>query len=171
MTLTPEYHVVDIVQAAGGRIVSRIRLQKIAYLLDQLGAHSGFRYTYHHYGPYSADLDSAIVDADAFGLVKEEFGYRKADGARYSIFKANADSNDHQFEYLRDGKMRDLVKLWASTDITVLELAATAHWLYESEKVKDWEPEIERRKGSKVLGGRLEAAKKFLEEAGLPPVA
>ena len=41
MTHEPEHLVADIVAAAGGRLVSRIRLQKIAYLLDQLGAKSG----------------------------------------------------------------------------------------------------------------------------------
>jgi hypothetical protein len=41
MTPEPEHVVADIVAAAGGRLVSRIRLQKLAYLLDQLGAKSG----------------------------------------------------------------------------------------------------------------------------------
>ena len=77
-----EHYVADIVHAVGGRLVSRIRLQKIAYLLDQLGTDSGFDYTYHHYGPYSRDLDSAILDAEAFDLVKETFGRRQSDGAR-----------------------------------------------------------------------------------------
>lgn len=31
-----------IVDSAGGKLVSRVRLQKIAYLLDQLGMESGF---------------------------------------------------------------------------------------------------------------------------------
>lgn len=171
MTQTPERHVADIVKAAGGRLVSRIRLQKIAYLLDQLGAHSEFSYTYHHFGPYSADLDSAVIDADAFGLVKEEFGRRQSDGARYSIFTATSDDNVYQCEYLGDSKLRDLVKRWASVNITVLELAATAHWLAEAEKVKDWEAEIRRRKGEKTSGGRLEKAKKLLADVGLPPAA
>ena len=46
-----EKAVADIVAATGGRLVSRVRLQKLAYLLDQLGARSGFNYIYHHYGP------------------------------------------------------------------------------------------------------------------------
>lgn len=171
MTETPERHVADIVQAAGGRLVSRIRLQKIAYLLDQLGGNSGFDFTYHHYGPYSRDLDSAILDAEAFDLVKEEFERRQSDGARYSVFKALADADAHRFSYLDDEKLRELVKRLASTNITVLELAATAHWLSEAEKVEDWEAEIRRRKGSKTKGGRLEDAKRLLAEVGLPPAA
>jgi len=171
MTQTPEHHVADIVQAAGGRLVSRIRLQKIAYLVDQLGACSGFDFTYHHYGPYSRDLDSAVLDAEAFKLVKEEFEHRQSDGARYSVFKAMTDSGSHEFGYLGDPRLRDMVSRFASTNITVLELAATAHWLAETEKVEDWEAEIRRRKGSKTAGGRLEEAKRLLAEIGLPPAA
>lgn len=171
MTQTPEHHVADIVQAAGGRLVSRIRLQKIAYLVDQLGAHSGFDFTYHHYGPYSRDLDSAVLDAEAFHLVKEDFERRQSDGARYSVFKAITDAGSHEFSYLGDAKLRELVGRFASTNITVLELAATAHWLSEAEKVEDWEAEIRRRKGSKTEGGRLEDAKRLLAEIGLPPAA
>ncbi|EWY37307.1 hypothetical protein N825_20695 [Skermanella stibiiresistens SB22] len=171
MTVMPEQQVADIVQAAGGRLVSRIRLQKIAYLLDQLGAHSGFDYTYHHFGPYSRDLDSAVLDAEAFDLVKEKFERRQSDGARYSIFEALADADSHRFSYLDDRNLRDLVKRFASTNITVLELAATAHWLSEAEKVEDWETEIRLRKGSKTEGGRLEKAKRLLVEIGLSPAA
>lgn len=171
MTQAPERYVADIVQAAGGRLVSRIRLQKIAYLLDQLGARSGFDYTYHHYGPYSRDLDSAVLDAEAFELVTEKFERRQSDGARYSIFEAVTDVESHSYDCLKDQELRDLVKRWASTNITVLELAATAHWLSESERVDDWEAEIRRRKGSKTEGGRLDDARRLLAEIGLPPKA
>ena len=160
-----ERNVADIVSAAGGRLVSRIRLQKIAYLLDQLGANSGFSYTYHHYGPYSRDLDSAILDAEAFSLVKEAFGRRASDGARYSIFHTTQHCD---FTYLQDERLRDLVKNLASENVTVLELAATAHWLKENEKVADWESEIVRRKGSKTANGRLGEAKSLLQKIGLP---
>jgi uncharacterized protein YwgA len=169
MSHTPEHHVADIVQAAGGRLVSRIRLQKIAYLMDQLGARSGFDFTYYHYGPYSRDLDSAVLDAEAFQLVKEEFERRKSDGARYSVFKALCDADAHRFSYLDEPRLRDLVKQIASTNVTVLELAATAHWLATAERVADWEQEIRRRKGSKTEGGRLDEAKKLLAQIGLPP--
>lgn len=171
MTTMPEHKIADIVEAAGGRLVSRIRLQKIAYLLDQLGAQSGFDYTYHHYGPYSSDVDSALLDAEAFNLVKEKFGYRQSDGARYSIFEIVEGGAGHKFGYLHDEKLRGLVTQLASANITVLELAATAHWLVFHEKVADWETEIRRRKGSKTDDGRLEKAKALLAEVHLPLVA
>lgn len=165
----PEHYVADILNAAGGRLVSRVRLQKVAYLLDQLGAESGFRYSYHHYGPYSRDLDSAILDAEAFGLVKEDYGHRKSDGARYSVFLNQVASNE--FSCLKNDRLQTITKWLASQNVTVLELAATAHWLAEIEKVDDWKAEIRRRKGSKTDSGRLEEATKLLAEVGLPPAA
>jgi len=165
----PERHIADIVNAVGGRLVSRIRLQKIAYLLDQLGAESGFDYTYHHYGPYSRDLDSAILDAEAFDLIKEGFAYRQSDGARYSIFSYEDDPNTYEFSYLHDERLRHVAKRMAAVNVTVLELAATAHWLAEYEKVGDWKTEIRRRKGSKTEGGRLDEATNLLAEIGLAP--
>lgn len=167
MTYEPEHYVADILCAAGGRLVSRIRLQKIAYLLDQLGAASGFGYSYHHYGPYSRDLDSAILDADAFGLVEEQYGYRKSDGARYSVFVNR--SAYKGYTCLKDDNLQEITKRLALQNVTVLELAATAHWLAEVEQVDDWKAEIRRRKGSKTDNGRLEEATKLLATVGLPP--
>ena len=169
MSHEPEYYVADVVHAAGGRLVSRVRLQKVAYLLDQLGACSGFDYVYHHYGPYSRELDSAILDAEAFKLVKEEFAHRQSDGARYSVFKLQGEAKN--FTALEDQRLQDLAKHLAAVNVIVLELAATAHWLDQIEKVQDWKSEICRRKGSKTEGGRLEMATKLLEDIGLPPAS
>lgn len=171
MTVEPERVVDEIVAAAGGRLVSRIRLQKLAYLLDQLGARSGFRYAYHHYGPYSRDLDAAVFDAEAFGLVEERYEHRKLDGARYSIFERKAEAGQPAFSYLGDPRLRDVVKRLAAVNATVLELAATAHWLAANEKAQDWRTEIIRRKGSKASEGRLAEAMRLLSELGLPPAA
>lgn len=161
----------EIVFANDGRLVSRVRLQKIAYLLDQLGARSGFGYSYHHYGPYSRDLDAAIFEAEADGLIKENLEHRATDGARYSIFVSKASNEKARFSYLSDETLRDRVKRLASTSVTVLELAATAHWLEREEKVGNWREEIVRRKGTKTQSGRLDQALSLLEELGLPPGA
>ena len=47
--------------------------------IRQLGLASGFRFEYHHYGPYSRDLDLATADARALGVVQEDILHR-ADG-------------------------------------------------------------------------------------------
>jgi uncharacterized protein YwgA len=169
MAIEPEDHVVEIVAAAGGKLVSRIRLQKIAYLLDQVGNESDFDYVYYHYGPFSRDLENAVLDAEAFGLVKEEEGRRATDGARYSVFTLVKDFKE--FKILKDSKLRELARQLASENVTVLELAATAHWLVTYEHIPDWETEIRRRKGTKNDGGRLEKAKDLLRRLHLQPVA
>lgn len=168
MTIEPEDHVAEIVAAAGGKLVSKIRLQKIAYLLDQIGNETRFDYTYYHYGPFSRDLENAVLDAEAFELIKEEEGRRASDGARYSIFKLNTRVEDFKFKAL-DEKLRDVTHQLAEENVTVLELAATAHWLVAYEHIKDWETEIRRRKGTKNDGGRLEKAKELLRKLSLEP--
>lgn len=50
----------SVVAAAGGKLVGRVRLQKIIYLLDQLGLNSPYSYQYYHYGPYSEELSNPL---------------------------------------------------------------------------------------------------------------
>lgn len=169
MAVEPEAIVSDMIAAAGGRLVSRIRLQKIAYLLDKLGASSGFSYSYHHYGPYSRELDIAILDAEAFKKIEEEFERRQSDGARYSVFKLKGEAQSYSYSFLLENRHRKLVKDLSRVNVTILELAATAHWLAEEERVPDWKAEIVRRKGSKTGGTRLEEATKLLLRLGLQP--
>ena len=57
----------EIVRDAGGHIVGRTRLQKIAYLLEITGLGAGFPFRYKHYGPYSEQLADAAETAQIFG--------------------------------------------------------------------------------------------------------
>lgn len=169
-----EDKVVAVLAAAGGSVIGRVRLQKSVYLLERLGLNSGFRFAYHHYGPFSRDLDNAMADAKAFGLVKEEFRRRESDGAIYSAFTLQPEASVDPRAYGTLGQERTaaLVNRFAETNVTVLELAATVHWLAEAEHVPDWPAEIRKRKGVKVKEGRLEQAVDLLTELHLaPPVA
>lgn len=163
--------VAALLRAAGGRMVGRVRFQKVAFLLDKLGLNSGFEYNYGNYGPFSHDLDNAVADAEAFGLVEETFDRRPIDGARYSIFELTADasrspSNTGQLDVT---VLERHLQTFVEADVTVLELAATANWLVEEEKVTDWRDELRLRKGLKAKGGRLDRAEALLREVGLPP--
>lgn len=163
--------VAAILQAAGGEVIGRVRLQKTAYLLDQLGLHSGFRYEYHHYGPYSRDLDNAVADAKAFDVAEEDVRHRQIDGATYSIFrlKRAAETEREAFGGIEPAEARRLAEVLADVNVTVLELAATVHWLCHYERRGDWRGEITRRKGLKVQNGRLEKAVALLEQLDLAP--
>lgn len=165
-----EYVVAAVVAAAGGRLIGRVRLQKTVYLLDQLGLSSDFSYGYHHYGPYASDLDNATADAKAFGLIDERFDHRVSDGAMYSIFESKGGAvKPEAFGGLGRERAEELVSLFARTNVTVLELAATIDWLWRKEACSDWRQEITRRKGVKVQGGRLEKAVELLTAIGLSP--
>ncbi|MEZ5786115.1 MAG: hypothetical protein R3D62_06505 [Xanthobacteraceae bacterium] len=162
--------VAAVVEVAGGRLTGRVRLQKTVYLLDQLGLNSGFSYEYYHYGPYASDLDNAMADARAFGLIEEDFGHRVSDGAMYSIFQLKSPPKQEVFaDQLNRERAKKLVGLFARTNITVLELAATIDWLWRKEGSDDWRREITRRKGVKVQGGRLDKAVELLNKIGLAP--
>lgn len=160
-----------VAAAPGQQLISRVRLQKTAYLLEQLGLGRCLPFEYHHYGPYSRELDNAVGDAEAFGLLDEEFGNRKSDGATFSIFKLRPGQSIKDEAYGQLGRRRasELIAQFASTNVTVLELAATVDWLWRYEDVADWHTEITRRKGRKVQGGRLEKAIDLLRLLALPP--
>lgn len=163
--------VAAIVDAAGGTLTGRVRLQKTVYLLVQLGFEAELPFEYHHYGPYSRELDNATTDAKAFGLISEVYEYRQSDGALFSVFKLTADAAIREAVYGTFGRDRvaELVHRFADTNVTVLELAATIDWLWRAEEINDWRSEITKRKGKKVLGGRLEKAIVLLHSLGLAP--
>lgn len=158
-----------VIAAAGGALTGRVRLQKTVYLLDRLGLNSGFSFDYHHYGPFSRDLDNAMADAKAFGLVDEDFDRRQSDGASYSIFRLKREAKADAYGDLGADEACRLVRLFAGTNVTVLELAATVDWLARVEGYADWRAEITKRKGVKVQNGRLEKALDLLRALNLAP--
>lgn len=163
--------VAAVVDAAGGELVGRVRLQKAVYLLDQLGLGSGFEYEYHHYGPYSRELDFATADAEMLNVVHEELQHRESDGARYSVFRLGdwKPKDEAIFGHLGRAEAARLARLFATTNITVLELAATVDWLWRKEECGDWPAEVARRKPMKVGNDRLERAIDLLKKVGLTP--
>ncbi len=171
MTEREDIVVAVVAASPEGRLTSRVRLQKIVYLLDQLKLGSGFAFDYHHYGPYSRELDSATADAQALNFVKEHIAYRVSDGASYSIFELTSEAERKVDAYGKLGEeaARELVGRLANTNVTVLELAATIDWLWRFEKIRDWRVEVAKRKSAKVGGGRLEKAVELLGSLGLRP--
>lgn len=160
--------VVGAVTLSGGELVGRIRLQKVIYLLDQLGMNSGAAFEYHHYGPYSEVVSDAVTDAKFWGHIKESVSFRVADGAPYSSFRTESAAPAALGEMSADDARRFLGKFAGCTS-TVLELAATVHWLAFKEGRADWRSEIEVRKSGKTGNGRLEKAMALLKDIGLAP--
>ena len=156
----PHRQVAMIVRDAGGRLIGRTRLQKVAYLKQLAGFGTDFEFEYRHYGPYSDDLASAIDIASALDLVSEE--ERRTDwGGWYSIYTVTA---PERIESPADNRRSRFVSAAAKIGSIELELAATAAFLFAEEGIgrtrpgDPWE-ETAHRKPEKAGDGRLERAK------------
>lgn len=143
----------EIVRDAGGQIVGRTKLQKVAYLLELAGLGDGFDFKYRSYGPYSEDLASAIRVARASNLVTEE--EREATwGGKYSIYCSTPRAGERV-----SGERARFAEEAAKISSIELELAATAAYLYAVEGCRNpWE-RTEQLKPDKAREGRLERAK------------
>ena len=152
----PHLAATRIIQDAGGEVVGRTRLQKIAYLSQLAGFGDEFHFEYKHYGPFSEDLARGIDIASAFGGVREE-EHRAAWGGLYSTYRVSLTeppSNTDRSRFLKAAKAIGAVEL---------ELAATAAFLFQVEgfgRTKPGNPWVETRsrKPEKARGGHLEQA-------------
>ncbi len=162
----------SLVVAAGGAIVGKVRLQKIVYLLDQIGLDSGFSYEYHHYGPYSSGLAEQVEDDVIFKKLDIEPHRRVRDGVPYVMFHASRSGDGEPIDSRTSAKrIGELLPELNRELVTVLELAATMHWIAAVENRLDWQEELVRRKGAKTQDGRNERALELLKRLGLPPAA
>ena len=79
--------IAHLLAASEGEIIGRIRLQKMIYLLDQLGLGSGLRFTYHQYGPYAEGVTIAAQRAEFLNKSIKETEVESSYGGKYSIFR------------------------------------------------------------------------------------
>ena len=145
--------VATIISDAGGRIVGRTKLQKMAYFLEAAGLGSGFDFEYRHYGPYSEDLAAAARLAKFFGQL-DEAEAPATWGGTYSIYtttQASTNSSDSR---------KQLISISAEADSIALELAATAAFLAAEGHMDPWE-ETARRKPEKASPHHLHSAKEL----------
>lgn len=145
-----------IVRDAGGRIVGRTRLQKIAFILEAAGVGAGFRFKYKHYGPYSEELTNASRTASLLGFLAET-EQPTAWGGSFSIFSTTMVA-DQQIPESRRSLIREMVNV----DAVELELAATALFLALERFPNAWN-ETARRKPEKAADGRLDRARALYE--------
>jgi uncharacterized protein len=135
-----------------------------------MGMESGFSYEYHRYGPFSDDLAEQVDDDVIFGHLEAVQRRRQSDGVPYVVYRARAagegDRLDAHLAVARiEGALADMQRYSA----TVLELAATIHWLAVTERLPEWREELVRRKGAKTQNGRDRLALELLNALGLPP--
>jgi uncharacterized protein YwgA len=145
--------VAQVVADAGGQVVGRTRLQKLAYLLSAAGLEGAFSFAYKHYGPYSEELAQSAKAAQLLGLLTDE--ERSAQwGGTYSTYQTSQPANEQAPK-----ARRDIARIAIEADAVELELAATAVFLSREEGIADPWAETARRKPEKAEGGRLKRAK------------
>ena len=146
----------DIISSAGGRIIGRTKLQKIAYILEISGLGEGFDFEYRHYGPYSESLATAARNAAILDIIDEE-EVQANWGGFYSIYTSKShvlDSHDARSQ---------LAKLAADSNSIELELAATAAFLRSKGFEDAWE-ETAKRKPEKASEERIANSKQLYEK-------
>lgn len=161
--LTEAQRAAEIVRDAGGQIIGRTRLQKIAYILEAVGLGAGFPFRYKHYGPYSEQLADAAQTARIVGMLNEQ-EMPATWGGVYSIYHSMLPQENRALE-ARQRIARELVNV----DAVELELAATALFL-AYERFQDPWGETARRKPDKAEGGRLQRARQLYQRLRSVPI-
>jgi uncharacterized protein len=165
--MNPKELAIGIVALSGGKLVGRTRLQKTAYMLDQLGLRSGLDYEYHYYGPY------ALALAEGWNTAREENRLDLEDVlgrhlVPYTIFRTT-EPGPARLGSLPAAKAKAIVERLGRESDLVLEVAATMHFLSQRPDIDDAELEVKRRKPLKATHERVVAAIALLKELGLAP--
>jgi uncharacterized protein len=160
--MTSPANVAEIIKLNQGSLVGKTRLQKTFYFLEILGVGFGFPFKYHHYGPYSEELDIVADDAAALRMIGIEWGHTQ-DGAKYAVFRDN--SPEYRVELNETNRKRlDILRIAEKYSAVELELAATTDYLFRHGYSNDPWSEMRRRKSEKVTDLRLDRADQLLRE-------
>jgi uncharacterized protein len=140
----------------------RTRVQKTVKLLQRLGFPTEYRYSMHHYGPFSEAVQSDLSLLKQRGLLSEE-GYPTQDGRiRYVI------RTERVVELPDVNVFRPALQRMVESEPVVLELAATYDAFRESGlNHGDALERLRLKKGAKCDGGREQQALQLLERLGL----
>ena|SRR5436305_50145 len=160
--MTGPSNVSDVVKLSGGKLVGKTRLQKSVYFLEVFNIGFGFKFTYHHYGPYSEELESCAEDAAALHLIGIDWGYTQ-DGAKYAVFH-DTQSNRSIEGGAVNAIRRDILHILEQYSAVELELAATTDYLFRHGYSNDPWAETRRRKSGKVTDARMGRASQLLTE-------
>jgi len=157
MPLSDAEKVAAIIADAGGEVVGRTRLQKIAYLLSVTGLEDAFSFKYKHYGPYSEELAIATRVGKWLGNLNET-EKNSTWGGTYSVYsipdRAAAPGEDRRSR---------LARVAANADAIALELAATAVFLANEGYELPWQ-ETARRKPDKATEEQFKKAREIVRE-------
>lgn len=160
--------VVGIVALNSGRLVSKIRLQKTVYLLEECGLGSSLDFDYRYYGPFSAEVaQAADAAADAGRLCAlERPGFH---AVPYTVFETKEEP-PKQLGELSAVRAQKLLKLMDGCSAVILELAATIAFLRRYDLADDPVEKVKLLKPLKATRERLEKALQLHRALGLKEV-
>jgi len=110
-------------------IQGRKKLQKMVHLLSSTGTNFPFKFQYHHYGPYSAELQQEIDFMVSYGMldeIKSSYGYTYQVTDRGREFMNQLDSQ------YNENVNQDLVGSLNQQSSQFLEMVSTYAFLLDS---------------------------------------
>lgn len=133
---SPLRGLLSLIDAMGGRLESRIRLQKAIYLLKMTGVEDfrGTTFKYHHYGPYSRSLSDILQDAIASGFLQEKRVEYSDEQSKYTyeLTQVGKEWLEENVDFA-DKHVLGLAPLFKDVHWRVMELAATALFVERDE--------------------------------------
>lgn len=127
--LNNEYALISLFKTVS-KITGRKRLQKTVYLLQQAGVPYVEKFSYHHYGPYSSELQARINMLVDHGLLSETYDSK---AYTYKITEEGSlfiEKYEEAFNNVFD-LPRNTVNQLMGTNTSVLEMASTYAYLLE----------------------------------------
>jgi len=136
------YALTKFISAAQG-VETRKRLQKALYLVQQEGAPVGARYFLYHYGPFSAEVASAVQHLKQAGVLDERVEPRRlGQSYNYGVTREGMKlleqyEEDHPDETNELTDSADRFAELCEEETWILELAATIV-LFKQQQGCDW---------------------------------
>ncbi|MDI6602227.1 MAG: hypothetical protein QME46_10715 [Thermoanaerobacteraceae bacterium] len=121
-TLEDYVSIIELLNIAG-EIEGRKKLQKIVYILKNLGANFVEDFYFHYFGPYSDTLTVELEELKSMNIIEEE----KEENGSYPKYKYRLKPNDN-YTYENHGnleKYRALIEKLNNQKARFLELVAT----------------------------------------------
>lgn len=129
-----KYYILKLIEATGGKVGGRKRLQKLTHIIKNLGFPIPLDFIYYRYGPYSPELGATISNLNALRLLKESH--------RKQIFEYEITKNGKAFiklleknnlveKYDIPDKINKAVNFISQKDPSLLELVSTIMFLME----------------------------------------
>ena len=156
-------------------ILGRTAVQKVIYFLQVLGVPMGYRFSIHHYGPFSDDILS-----DMEWLIADSVVVDQASDARYSNYSPGPQINEllgrhPSFVATFRKQVSTVCSALAPMPPQHLELMATLHYAYRTEKGRGgsgpWKPRVVETfksfKGEKFSGTDVDRTYDRMAEIGL----